>query len=446
MRSKLSLIIGVMAVIAFSCKKNNDAGENLNPTGVSLADKLKDSALLYSRDIYLCYSQIPGDFKARTYNDPDAIMEAIRPYSKQSGFADPVDRWSFGIKKTEWDNLSGGIAKDFGLNVFFKSDGDLRVRTVEKASPAGLAGIRRGWRITKVNGNAEITIANQSFLQNAIYVSDASSFTFQKPDGSSADIALTSASYQEHPVFLDSVYTLGAKKAGYMVYNSFLGDSAETVNEFQRVFSRFSAENVDDVIIDLRYNGGGYVFYQRVLANYLINNAGNGNTMMKTEYNDKYSQYNSTTKFSKTGTLNLSRIFFIVSKYSASASELLINNLKPYMDVVLVGPDKTYGKPVGYFNIGVGDWYIFPVSSRTTNKNGEGNYFNGFALNNTAADGIDKDWGHTDESSLASTLKYISTGAFRIRSKSYQEDPVVIRANNKFDEPAFKGMIDARRF
>ncbi|MGZ8511728.1 MAG: S41 family peptidase, partial [Chitinophagaceae bacterium] len=231
-----------------------------------------------------------------------------------------------------------------------------------------------------------------------------------------------------------------------MVYNSFLGDSAETVNEFQRVFSRFSAENVDDVIIDLRYNGGGYVFYQRVLANYLINNAGNGNTMMKTEYNDKYSQYNSTTKFSKTGTLNLSRIFFIVSKYSASASELLINNLKPYMDVVLVGPDKTYGKPVGYFNIGVGDWYIFPVSSRTTNKNGEGNYFNGFALNNTAADGIDKDWGHTDESSLASTLKYISTGAFRIRSKSYQEDPVVIRANNKFDEPAFKGMIDARRF
>lgn len=446
MRSKLNLIIGVMAVIAVSCKKNNDAGENPNPAGGSLADKLKDSALLYSRDIYLWYSQIPADFKARSYNDPNAVMEAIRPYSKQSGFADPVDRWSFGIKKTEWDNLSGGIAKDFGLNVFFKSDGDLRVRTVEKASPAGLAGIRRGWRITKVNGNADITIANQSFLQNAIYVSNSSSFTFQKPDGSSADIALTSASYQEHPVFLDSVYTLGARKAGYMVYNSFLGDSAETVNEFQRVFSRFSAENVDDVIVDLRYNGGGYVFYQTVLANYLVNNAGNGNTMMKTEYNDKYTQYNSTTKFSKKGTLNLSRVFFIVSKYSASASELLINNLKPYMNVVLVGPDKTYGKPVGYFNIGVGDWYIFPVSSRTTNKNGEGNYFNGFALNNTVADGIDKDWGHTDESCLASTLKYISTGAFRIRSESYKEDPVVIGANNKFDEPVFKGMIDARRF
>src|SRR5690606_18111219 len=133
----------------------------------------------------------------------------------------------------------------------------------------------------------------------------------------------------------------------------------------------------------------------------------------KQQYNDKYARWNSTDNFSKLGSLNLNRIFFIVSSSTASASELVINNLKPYMEVVLVGPSNTYGKPVGYFTIPVGSNYIFPVSFRTTNKNGEGSYFNGLQLNHKVADGLDKDWGDLDEASLASAIRYITTGAFR---------------------------------
>ena len=71
------------------------------------------------------------------------------------------------------------------------------------------------------------------------------------------------------------------------------------------------------------------------------------------------------------------------------------------MDVQMVGPSKTYGKPVGFFPVPVGDWYIFPVSFRSTNKNGQGNYFNGMDLNNQIADGLDKDWGDVDRKLFA---------------------------------------------
>ena len=442
MRTKLNLLFPVLLICAFSCKKNNDTDNPGNPPVTTEAEKLKDSTIEYTRDIYLWYKQIPTDFKQRSFADPGAIMEAIRAYSKEPGFSDPVDRWSFAIKQDEWDNISSGVAQDFGINVFFRQEGDLRIRTVEKASPAGKAGIHRGWRITAINGSTNITTGNAEAIVDAIYYSSNVNLKLQKPDGTTTDVALAAASYQQQPVALDSVYSVGGKKAGYMVYNSFLGDSLQTMTEFQRVFNRFAAQNVNDVIIDLRYNGGGFVLYQTALANYLVNNAGQGNLMMKQEYNDKYAQYNSSVNFTKKGTLNLPRVFFIVSNSSASASELLINNLKPYMDVYLVGPNRTYGKPVGYFNIPVGDWYIFPVSSRTTNKNGDGNYFNGFELNSTVADGLDKDWGDTGESCLASALKYIGTGMFRAQSvEEYVPDQKINAINTKLDN-SFKGMVD----
>jgi carboxyl-terminal processing protease len=386
---------------SFSSCKKEDVASDLNapsPTSPSApvitANALKDSALAYSRDIYLWYNQIPATLNPNSYTDLNAQMTALRQYSVEPGFSAPVDRWSFAIKQKEWDNISSGIAGDFGISVFFMASGDLRVRSVEKASPAGKVGIRRSWRIIKVAGSTDISSSNADFLVSKIYNSNNTSFTFQKPDGTTADINLTAAEYLENPIFVDSVYTVGNKKIGYLSYNSFLGDTTKTYIEFQRIFNRFASQNINDLIIDLRYNGGGYVTVQEKLANYLINTAGNGGVMMKQQYNDKYTRYNETSYFRKSGSLNLNRIFFIVSNNTASASELLINNLKPYMDVKLIGPSKTYGKPVGYFNIPVGsEWYIFPVSFRTTNKNAEGSYFNGMSLDAQVADGLDKDWG-----------------------------------------------------
>jgi hypothetical protein len=220
-------------------------------------------------------------------------------------------------------------------------------------------------------------------------------------------------------------------------------------NEFQRIFNRFNTEGVTDVAVDLRYNGGGYVSVQQKLANYLAPSAANGQVMMNQVFNDHYSSWNETDKFTKVGPLNMTRVFFIVSNNTASASELLINNLKPYQDIKLVGPGATYGKPVGYFPIPVGDWYIFPVSFRSTNKNGQGNYFNGFSVDSQQPDGLDKDWGDVNETALASVIKYVSTGSFTRTTEipggaAGMVTPQLISSNQKLDK-SFKGAVLSNR-
>src|SRR5260221_5763556 len=158
---KYAVLLCIASVATFSaCKKNTD----VSSAGTTPDDKVKDTVVLDSKDIYLWYNQIPTNFDGKSYADPDKIMKAIRQYSVVTGFTGPVDRWSFGIKKTDWDNLSSGVAGDFGLGVFFLTDGDLRVKSVESQSAAGHAGIHRGWRVKKINGRTNITIANSDFI------------------------------------------------------------------------------------------------------------------------------------------------------------------------------------------------------------------------------------------------------------------------------------------
>ncbi len=446
---RLILLVIITGVI-ISCKKEKQAAAPPPPPVVTppppvSADVIKDSALIYSKDIYLWNTQIPATFNAKDYSDPDKVMEALRQFSMEPGFTQPVDRFSFAMKKVDWDNMSAGFNSvfssttadgDFGITVFFKVEGDLRVRLTEPNSPAGAAGIKRGWRITKINGNTNITTGNSTFIVDNIYDAATVNITFKKPDGSSVDISLNRDKYKEKPVYLDTVYNINNKKIGYLVFNSFLGKVTEITSEFQRVFTNFAGAGVNDIIIDLRYNGGGYVSLQEKLANYLVNATSNGSVMMKQVYNANNSASNHTTNFTKEGSINLTRIYFIVGRASASASELLINNLKPYLDVKLIG-GTTYGKPVGFFPIPVGEWYIFPVSFRTTNKNGEGNYFNGIAPTSNVADGLDKDWGDITETSLASAIRHITTGTFRIPAEQPYIEPMNVASGNKTLESPF---------
>jgi C-terminal processing protease CtpA/Prc len=413
---------------------------------------MKDSALSLARDIYLWNTQIPATFSATNFTDFNKVMEGIRPFSMEPGFSQAVDRWSFAMKKSEWDQISGGMgstfgtsssaAGDFGMTVFFRVEGDLRVRLTEPNSPSGMAGIRRGWRITQINGNSNITTSNANFIVDNIYNSTNTTITFQKQDGSFTTVTLNAGHYTEKPVYLDTVYNMGNKRIGYMVFNSFLGNMGQIQSEFARVFNHFSSQGVTDVVVDLRYNGGGYVDLQSKLANYLVSSSANGQLMMKQVYNSQHSQNNDITNFQKMGTLNLSDVYFIVGRGTASASELLINNLKPYMDVKLVG-STTHGKPVGFFPIPLGDWYIFPVSFRTTNRNNEGNYFNGFPVNAQVADGLDKDWGDITETSLASVIRNITTGSYS-REAPYMEPSNVAAGNKKLEESLLKITVDTK--
>jgi hypothetical protein len=427
------IFIGLSVV---SCRKNHDvvSGEVKN-----------DTAANYARDIYLWYNNIPGTFNAHEFTDPNAVMQGIRAFSAEPGFSMPVDRWSFAMLKNEWDNLSSGIGGDFGMNIFFFTNTDLRVSYVERESPAGQAGIKRSWHIKQINGSANINATNANDIIRAVYQSTTSTFLFERPNATDTSITLKAASYREHPLLFDTVYNNGGNKTGYFVFNSFLGDTNEIKDEFARIFEKFNTQQVQDVVVDLRYNGGGYVSVQNLLANYLVPASGDHGVMLKEEFNDRYASFNVTQHFNKKGPLNLNRLFFIVTQNTASASELLINSLMPYMDVHLVGPSHTHGKPVGFYPIPVFDWYIFPVSFRTVNKNGEGNYFNGLNLSHQVIDGLDNDWGDTGEDCLQAVLHFIGNGNYARMDVTPQQrlglTEEVQNLNARLAEPKFKGMI-----
>ncbi|AEW01322.1 hypothetical protein A4D02_31615 [Niastella koreensis] len=426
----------IAGITLASCRKNHDV----------ISSEVKvDTTVNYARDIYLWHNNIPASLDPHLFTDPNAVMEGIRAYSSEPGFNLPVDRWSFAMLQSDWNKLSTGIGGDFGMNIFFYADDDLRVSYVERESPSGKAGIKRSWHIKQINGVSNFTVANSNDIIRAVYQSPAGTFVFGRPNNTDTTITLKASSYREHPLLFDSVYNSNGNKTGYFVFNSFLGDTIEISNEFERIFNKFGSEHVQDVVVDLRYNGGGYVSVQNLLANYLVPAAGNNQIMLTEEFNDKYIAYNTTENFAKKGSLNLSRLFFIVSQNTASASELLINSLKPYLDVELVGPTHTHGKPVGFYPIPVFDWYIFPVSFRTVNKLGEGNYFNGLALDHQVVDGLDKDWGDGSEECLNAVLHFISSGSYARMAVTPQQrlglTEEVLFSNAALGKTKFKGML-----
>ena len=456
----LSIIF--LSFFLFSCKKDikQELTSNISPTPppnplpVGTSSQVNDVAFQKTQDYYLWNTQLPATLNTTSYTDPIGVMTAIRQYSIEPGFATPVDKWSFAMKKTEWNQYSGGMssvssstsaAGDFGITVFFRAEGDLRVRLTEPNSPGGILGIKRGWRITKINGSTNITTSNSQYIIDNIYKAVSADVTFTKPDGSSIDLNLQAAHYADKPVYLDTVYNSANGNIGYLVYNSFLGNIDQTAAEYARVFNKFASAGITNLIVDLRYNGGGYVNLQEQLANYLITSQAQGSIMMKQIYNSNHSNENSTVLFNKSGSLQLTKIYFIVSRGTASASELLINNLKPYMDVRLIGNSNTHGKPVGFFPIEDGEWYVFPVSFKTVNKNGEGNYYAGFTPNAIVADGLDKDWGDINENSLASALRNISSGSFRNGgTENYSENAAVKSGNDALEKNMLKLTIGSK--
>lgn len=453
---KIVLLLTIIAPFLMGCPNKKDV---LDPNNPPVTDKVMDTAIAYTQDIYYWNKQLPANMTTSQFKSLDSLMNFIKKYSRDTVYDNGVktskirnvDRWSFAILKSEWDKVSQGIAGDFGLDVFFRTSTELRVRSVEKLSPAGLAGIKRGWQVSAINGVSAINDDNIPTIVNALFRSTTATITFTKHDATTQTITLSTATYKEQPIQLDTVYNQPSGKIGYMVLNTFLGDSAYFANGFARVFNRFVTEGVSNVVIDLRYNGGGYVSYQQDLANYLVHSSGDGKMAMMEQFNDKYARWNESFNFKKKGGLNLTRVYFIVSSFTASASELIINNLLPYMPngVKIVG-SATEGKAVGFFPIGVGDYYIFPVSFRSINGAMKGNYYDGFIPDKFVDDrtGLNKDWGDITENSLAAAITAINNGGVFVStgSETIARSVVPISINRLLLNPArFNGLIDNRR-
>ncbi|HEX8378389.1 MAG TPA: S41 family peptidase, partial [Pedobacter sp.] len=333
-----------VAILVNSCKKKADKEsiEVITPNKVDTVtyksqNDFRDSAYLITKDIYLWSDKLPaiGVFKPRDVLTIHEVMNKVRTYQS-------LDKWSFAQLKAETEESQRGASTDFGFLVKFlpNSATEMRVTYVYTNSTAGHAGIQRSWKLNKIDGR----IINRSIPEDVNYINNiffggtqSATFEFIKPDGSAFTTTLEKTSYVLNTVLYRNVYVRGSQKIGYLVFNQFAGPTS--ITELQSAMGYLEAQGINEMVVDLRYNPGGFVSTQDYLANTLApQSVGKNQTVMYTyKFNENFKSWDQSYKFDKIGTLNLSRIVFIVSPSSASASELLINNLKPVMNVKLIG-------------------------------------------------------------------------------------------------------------
>ena len=179
------------------------------------------------------------------------------------------------------------------------------------------------------------------------------------------------------------------------------------------------AAGATELVLDLRYNGGGLVDVAVHLASLIGGARISGQVMINWTHNDKVGPIlNKVTRFNETPeqTLNLQRLVVITTRSSASASELIINSLRPYMPVTVIG-DTTYGKPVGQYGFNFCEKVLVPVAFSLKNANNEGDFFDGIPADCAAPDDITHQLGDPAEASYAEALTFIRTGACSARAE-----------------------------
>lgn len=328
-----------------------------------------------------------------TVLDDFTSIEALLANIKEKN---PIDRYSFVTSKQEFDDAFIN-AETFGYGMGNKVDEishELIVTFVYQHSNAQQAGLSRGDRITHIADHKMSEVLNSDDFTwlafwDSIDQSQAVAFTWRKLDGSVMTQEIAQSKVTTNTIFSTEVIESEVGKIGYLVYNSFIDPSHDDLN---KAFEYFNAQGVDELIVDLRYNHGG----TSKMSNQLASQIG-GDNVLGQIYNKPTNNINHVSDVeyfnlnNATHYLNLSTVVFITTQESASGSEVLINSLKPYLEVKLVG-QKTYGKPVGMLVTQLCDEMVFAITHHNHNADGYGDFFDGIAVDCPAIDSVMGDW------------------------------------------------------
>lgn len=409
----LPILVLSIVVLFYGCKKDETGGSDYE------AKKELNSIM---HDAYYWYDRVPN-VDINNYETPVELMEALK--------VNPPDKWSYVTTRQEYDSYNAGKYYGFGFSSIFDNDGKLWIGYVFKKSPLAAKGITRGWRIAAIDGTTP-TADNFSQLIGDNQPGITKTLRFISPSGESVEHSFVKNEIEMNTVLFDSVYNLNSKKIGYLVLKGFI---TPTTNELNVSFAKFKSQNVNELIVDLRYNGGGLIDVSNDLASLIGGSTTSGKVYTVYSYNDRYNVYNKSINFvSNSNALTLTRVTFITTNGTASASELVINGLNPYMTVALVG-SKTHGKPVGMpvFKYTQFDWVFLPICISLKNSAGIGDYFDGLNVNVEATDDYTRAFGDINEASFAAALNHIGvlpSKGFNLNIKSSK----LITGNGLYEE------------
>jgi hypothetical protein len=340
---------------------------------------------------YLWNDLLPAGISIADYATPEALVSQVtREFGPQDATGNPVDLFSsVGSAQADSEFFGEGKFEGFGFSyrILDQATNDIRLSRVFSGSPAAAGGLGRGQRFLSLNGRSIADIqANEGV--GAVFDNTTVLFEMRRPDGTEFSSSITKDIVTIDPIPQHRIIDIGnGVMVGYIELAQFIS-TADPV--FDTVFAEFIAAGVADVIIDLRYNGGGLVSTANLLGDYLGAFANDARVFSETQFNaDRAAANNSTEFFELQGnSINLGRLVIIATGGTASASELVTNSMEAWFDVTLVGAN-TFGKPVGQIGL----------------------YFDGLPVDCFAPDDLNFPVGDAADPNMAAAMSYLNTGS-----------------------------------
>ena len=401
---KFTLLLFIATFAFQSCQDNDDIAP---PASLEIQDFIWKGMNQY----YLWQADVPNLADNR-FADQTALNTFLRGYPVPEDLfaalrvSTSIDKFSWIVSDyLELEGTLQGTTKnngiDFGLSFKPGSTTEIfgYVRYVIANSDASTKNIKRGDFFTAVNGT-QLTVSNYKSLlfgANESYTLNLAEFNGTTIVGNEKSVSLTKTVLSENPILINKVITSGAHKIGYLMYNGFYANYDKQLND---AFAALKSQGVTDLVLDLRYNGGGSVLSATRLAS-MITGQFTGKVFAKQQWNAKINAYFEaenpsalfnyfTDKIESTAinSLNLTKVYILTSASSASASELVINGLEPHINVIQIG-DVTVGKNVGsvtlYDSPSFGSenrnpnhrYAMQPIVLKIVNSVGFGDYFKG---------------------------------------------------------------------
>lgn len=399
-----NLIILLLACFLFSsCFKDND--DTVKPASALDIQKFIYRGLNY----YYLYKDGSPKLADNAFADDEARDKFLKRFESPEELFDNLtvrqDRFSrlfddYNVIENALNGVTLNNGMEFGLVYFPDDSGNVfgYVRYVLPNTDAEARGLKRGDLFTTIDG-VQLNEDNFNILLSPnTYSIGLATFDGENFQPIGNPVQLNKTQYDENPVFLTQTLNIGGQKIGYLMYNSFTRNYDTQLND---AFGRFKADGVTNLVVDLRYNGGGSVETATDLAS-MITGQFNGDIFYKEFWNaDRQEERarnglfdNSISNGAATNSLNLSKVYILTASGTASASELIINGLNPYINTVQVG-DKTTGKFQASFLLYDGPspnfsrqqastrhtYVMLPLVFKTANKVGNTDFNDGLTPN-----------------------------------------------------------------